>query len=73
MILQAVICARCVPSCSQREDDRAGTDPVLYWYLVLNEDIKSSLPDLGWRPDVLWKRYRGWSFQQYIDNFYAQR
>jgi hypothetical protein len=51
----------------------AGTDPVLYWYLVVSGEIETGVPDFGTRPDALWRSWKGFSFQQYIDNIWAAR
>lgn len=51
----------------------AGTDPILYWYLCVSGEIESGVPDFGTRPDNLWKSWKGFSFQQYMDNMWAAR
>jgi hypothetical protein len=50
-----------------------GCDPVLYWYLVLDGTVNSQPPDFGTRPDTNAKNWYGFSFQQWLDNQYAQK
>ena len=50
-----------------------GVDPVLYWYLVLEGTVNSQPPDLGWRPDANARNWYGFTFQQYLDNGWAQK
>lgn len=50
-----------------------GTATALYRYLVLTGEISAMPPDLGWRPDRLWKRLHDWSLQAYLDDEWSRR